>query len=109
MINGQQVGKITELNALISITIDIPEELRAENRVFAIVRVHDGIAEILEDLDNDPDTITVITDRFSTYAIVYRDAASAGDEDKNQATGAVPVIAPFIAAAAGVIISRKRK
>ena len=109
MIDGQQVGKITELNAPISIIIDVPEELIAENRVFAIVRVHDGIAEILEDQDNDPDTITVITDRFSTYAIVYRDAANAGDEDKNQATGVVLVIAPFIAAAAGVIISKKRQ
>ena len=109
VIDGQQVGRITELNTPISIIIDVPEELIAENRVFAIVRVHDGIAEILEDQDNDPDTITVITDRFSTYAIVYRDAANAGDEDKNQATGVLLVIAPFIAAAAGVIISKKRK
>ena len=107
VIDGQQVGKITELNAPISIIIDIPEELKAENRVFAVVRVHGGVAEILEDQDTNPNTITIITDRFSTYAIVYQDNANAAD--KNQATGVVLVIAPFIAAAAGVIISKKRR
>ena len=107
LINGQQVGKITQLNAPISVTIEIPQELTAANRTFAIVRVHDGAAEILVDQDTDPNTITIITDRFSTYAIVYQDNTNAAD--KNQATGVVLVIAPFIAAAAGVIISKKRK
>ena len=107
LINGQPVGKITRLNTPISVTIEIPQELRAANRMFAVVRVHDGAAEILVDQDADPNTITILTDRFSTYAIVYQDNANTAD--KNQATGVVLVIAPFIAAAAGVVISKRRK
>lgn len=34
------------------------------------------LAEILEDLDDDPDTITIATDRFSAYAIVYKEEAA---------------------------------
>ena len=106
LINGEQVGKITELNTPISVTIEVPETLRGENRAYAIVRVHEGAAEILEDQDSNPDTITILTDRFSTYAIVYKDKDA---DDKNQATGAVLLITPFIAAAAGVIVFKKRK
>ena len=107
LINGQQVGKITELGTPISVTIEVPETLRGENRAYAIVRVHDGAAEILEDQDNDQNTITILTDRFSTYAIVYHDTENTDDNNLN--TGVVLLIAPFIAAAAGVIVSRKRK
>lgn len=42
-----------------------------------MVRVHDGKAELLTDLDNEADTITIETDRFSTYAIVWQDVADA--------------------------------
>lgn len=107
LINGELSDRITELKTPISITIEIPEELRGENRAFAIVRVHDGKAEILEDQDNDPNTITILTDKFSTYAIVYQDNAGTGEDNPN--TGAVLVVAPFIAAAAGAILSKKRK
>ena len=37
------------------------------------MRVHDGEATLLPDLDNQEDTITIDTARFSTYVIVYRD------------------------------------
>ena len=107
LINGELSGRITRLNTPISITIEIPDGLRGENRAFAIVRVHDGKAEILEDQDNDPNTITILTDKFSTYAIVYQDNAGTADDNPN--TGAVLIAAPFIAAAAAVILSKKRK
>ena len=73
LINGQPTGKNTKINTPISVTIEVPEELRSVNRVFTVVRIHDGEAEILEDTDNDPDTITILTDKFSTYSIAYRD------------------------------------
>ena len=107
LINGQQVGKITELGMPISVAIEVPEALRGADRAFAIVRVHDGVADILKDQDNDPNTITILTDRFSTYAIVYQDIENTGDNNLN--TGVVLAIAPFISAIAGVIVSKKRK
>ena len=107
LINGQQVGKITELTSPINVTVEIPEVLQSANREFVIVRVHNGTAEILEDVDSDPDTITIVTDKFSTYSIAYRDA-----DKSNPYTGAaVPVSATVVACAviAAAFTVRKRK
>ena len=106
LINGQRVGKITEINSPIRVTIEIPEELRSANRAFAIVRVHDGAAEILEDVDSDPDTITIVTDKFSTYSIAYQDT------DANPNTGTTtPIAITGLACAvivAAVAVKRKK-
>ena len=59
----------------IQITIDIPEDMFSEKREYVIIREHDGTMDILEDIDNDPRTITFETDRFSTYVIGYSDDA----------------------------------
>lgn len=57
----------------IPVTIEVPEDLQVDGREFVIVRVHDGVPEILEDLvPDDGARITFETDRFSTYAIAYR-------------------------------------
>lgn len=69
-----QPEQLTELSHKIRVTVMIPEALRKANRTFWIVRVHDGQAVLLEDLDQNPDTIQFETDQFSTYAIVYMDA-----------------------------------
>ena len=106
LINGQQVGKIAELNTPIRVTIEIPEELRSAHRAFAIVRVHNGAAEILEDVDDDPDTITIVTDKFSTYSIAYQDT-----EESNPNTGTTPIAITGLACAviAAAVTVRKRR
>ena len=38
-----------------------------------MVRLHDGTAEVLKDLDEEAGTITFETDRFSYYILVYKD------------------------------------
>ena len=69
---GESDWKIfTELNEEVLITLDIPEELRKKDVIYYIVRNHDGEYTLLEDLDEEINTITFKTDRFSTYAIVY--------------------------------------
>lgn len=73
---------IRETNKKIIVTIAVPDRLKNTDansaRVFAVVRVHNGAAEVLTDLDNSDDTITIATDRFSSYAIVYNDTADSG-------------------------------
>lgn len=66
---------VKELFQTIRLIIDVPEELQKTGRIFKIVRVHNGVAEILEDLDDNPGTITFETKLFSTYAIAYTDTA----------------------------------
>ncbi|TCL56941.1 carbohydrate binding protein [Kineothrix alysoides] len=69
-----QPEQLTELSDKIRVVVTIPEALRKADRTFWIVRVHNGQAVLLEDLDQNPDTIQFETDRFSTYAIVYMDS-----------------------------------
>lgn len=103
-VNGEETGKIPEINSPISVTIEVPEELRSSNRDFVIIRIFNGKAEILEDIDNDPDTITIMTDKFCTYAIAYLDT-----NPSNPDTGApITVIAlAVMISAAAVTIRRK--
>ena len=107
LVDGQQV-KITESSSPVSVTVKIPEALRIKNRIFAVVRVHNGKADILNDRDSDPNTVTVLSDRFSTYALIYRDSAST-DEDRSPNTGIVPLVPPLAAATITVVVSRRRK
>lgn len=76
---NEREQKITRLNTPLTITIDIPEDLlpkNGEERKFSIIRIHDGVATILEDLDDVLNTITIQTDCFSTHAIVYTDKST---------------------------------
>ena len=57
--------------------------MRSDDRTFSVIRLHNGVAEILPDLDDDPNTITIETDRFSTYAIVYQESAKSPDTGNN--------------------------
>lgn len=75
---GTDRTKISHTNGTIRIVLTIPDSLRntdsGTTRSYAVVRVHDGAAELLPDLDGAADTITIETDMFSTYALVYKDA-----------------------------------
>lgn len=69
---------IPTLPEALHVVINVPEELRADNREFYILRLHtkeDGSMEYAElpDEDYNPDTISFSTDRFSPYAIAYID------------------------------------
>lgn len=82
LIGGNRTD-ITETESKIAITIAVPD--KPENtggkaeRTFAVIRLHNAQTELLPDLDCSDDTITIETDCFSTYAIVYKDAANAGN------------------------------
>lgn len=81
-------GAATPLAALpapLRLTIAVPEEFLAggEPLEFAVVRVHeasDGALEaaLLPDRDDDPATVTIETDAFSTYSLVYAADGSGG-------------------------------
>ena len=78
--NEDEDGKtsITEFSDAISFTIDIPEEIRNEGRVFTLVASHelaDGTFETFElvDTDDDDATFTASTTKLCTMALVYAD------------------------------------
>lgn len=75
-IDGIMSGNINQLDKEMTITIDVPKAFLADNRKFSIIRLHDGIAEELPDLDDNPNTVTFTTGKFSLYTLIYED----GDE-----------------------------
>ncbi|MDD4326934.1 MAG: InlB B-repeat-containing protein [Eubacteriales bacterium] len=74
--NGNEtVTAIDELAHPIRFVIAIPEEYLETGRSFMVIRLHDGVAEVLEDTDDDPATVTIESDCFSVYTLAYKDAA----------------------------------
>lgn len=58
----------------VTISLIIPEILRSENREFKMICVSQyGIPYIFEDQDKDANTITISTDKFYAYALIYKD------------------------------------
>ncbi len=91
---GADRTKISHTSGKIKIVLEVPDSLKNtdsnKTRGYAVVRVHEGVAEILPDMDSDAATITIETDLFSTYAIVYKDSAIGGSGDNtegNDSTG----------------------
>lgn len=84
-VNGKQqdgVALRTTKNAL-TISVAVPDALintnSAVNRTYCIVRRHDGTISVLDAaFDAAGKTLTFKTDRFSDYAIAYKDTAVPG-------------------------------
>lgn len=93
---GDSRNIITETNGKLTVTIDVPDSLKntdaVKTRTFAVIRVHNGKAELLPDLDSNADTITIKTDRFSTYAVVYKDTAGGKGDGAQSESGKPGVV-----------------
>ena len=73
----------------VTLTITIPEDLRnmdtGRTRSYQMVRVHNGAAEVLDtEYHAEKGTLTFASDKFSIYAIAYKDAdVNTGNSDNN--------------------------
>ncbi len=79
--DNEAIGTIDELDKEITFTVAVPDALKAEGRIFFIIRLHNGTAERLDTVMNDDGTLSFSTDKFSTYALGYTDTASTTDPD----------------------------
>ncbi len=82
---GADRTKISHTSGKIRIVLTIPDSLintdSGTARSYAVIRVHNGVADLLADMDNDEATVTIETDLFSTYALVYKDKANTGGQN----------------------------
>lgn len=69
---GGEWNYIHSTSEPVKIIIDVPEELQNLSADFYIVRSHEGECTMLTDMDDAAETITIETERFSTYAIAYQ-------------------------------------
>lgn len=107
---------ITNTEVPAQIVLNVPRELRSAERQFCIIRSHketDGSLSVdfLRDEDDNPDTITFSTGKFSSYAIGY-----AGGEESNVSKTLVIVglmtilvVAVVLTIAIGLILWNRRK
>ena len=111
---------------MVTVVVSIPEGLRAPNREYAIVRVHDGKAELLRDEDSAAETLTFRTNVFSSYTIVYREGTASSTPPTATAQPVSPSAPPaapatgddaplalygtmFMLCAAGLVLMRVKK
>ena len=79
-VGSNDATKVTETNGKVKASIVIPESLWKSGRIFEIIRVHDGVATaIAGTYDENTHVFTFETDKFSTYALAYKDPASSSD------------------------------
>lgn len=133
---NQLIGKAA---VPVNITIGIPTSLLSSSREFGMIRLNsDSTTTLLRDLDADSKTITIATDQFSEFALVYAEkgsfdlyeaslaantqnqgaaaqaaATAANDElddvPKTGETSPIPyAIAVIVVAAAGIVLINKR-
>ena len=69
--SGGTTTVIDNTAAELEVVVPIPEKFRKEGRKFFVIRNHNGEIDVLDDIGNDPNTVTFRTDRFSEYAIAY--------------------------------------
>ena len=67
-------------NKPVEIILDVPGELAELTADFYIMRAHEGEYLLMEDLDETRETITIQTEAFSTYAILYQMQEDAGEK-----------------------------
>lgn len=89
---------VTETNGKVKISLQIPRELINSNsdvtRHYYVIRVHGTDVTVLDCAKVDSQTISFETDKFSTYALAYKDIvnSSSGSSSGSSTTTLKPVV-----------------
>ena len=84
-LEGEEAVRMHQLEAPLQFTLQIPDNLKALSgiqRTFALYHLTEKGIEVLEDLDDDPNTVTAEVQALSTFAIIYKDIRQQ-ETDKN--------------------------
>ncbi len=66
-------GTTYSMDKEVEFTIKIPSAIYKENREYKMICVtEDGQPTVYNDSDSDPETITIKTDKFYAYALIYK-------------------------------------
>ena len=117
--NNNKLGSIPELTKDIELVIVLPEKYintdKNVNRIYYVIREHDGKVEILKDVEISDDGKSIIfkSNKFSTYALAYEDKVIV-DEAKEELppkTGDINLeilIVTILISVAGVVMTSKK-
>ncbi len=87
---------VTSTKEPIEVIIGVPEELQEDGREFYIIRSHEGEYTLLNDMDNDPDTVTISTNLFSAYAIAFKQTDTDNAHGGNAKCGLCHICPTFL-------------
>ena len=109
------LGQTTELNAAVTLSFTAPGSLAAQGRTFYVIRVHEGAAAVISS-GTQSMTVTAQSDKFSTYAIAYKDPQkTSGSSSTSVRTGdsnnilLYVMLMAFSATAIGAVSVYKKK
>ena len=95
---GEELGTYNELTESLTFTITIPASMETKGRTFVVIRVHNGEVAVLDTVMNADGTLSFETDRFSTYALAYKEDVVAEEVETEVAdTEIVDEAAPLAA------------
>ena len=102
--------QITETEAF-DIVIDIPQQYRGLGSKYYIMRAHEGKSTLLDDRDNNEDTVTISTGQFSTYALIYDEIIAAEETVYEEDACVMHLIILILAimGVAGIIVFQKNR
>lgn len=64
---------VHNLNGVVKLGFKIPSNLQKSDRIYKIVRIHEGVATVLNAEVDSNYNLTFETDKFSSYALIYED------------------------------------
>ncbi len=85
---GGEWIKISEIDGTINLILDVTKDLKEKGDKFWMLHIHDDKSSLIEDSDDDPDTMTFGVDGFSTFVLLY------SEKESGEAAAAQPVSAP---------------
>lgn len=107
LINNTDIIDVTETKKPITLKLTIPTNLINKDsnyrRVYEIIRVHEGTAEVLPTTyDQKTNSLTFETDKFSVYAIAYQDIK---EENPNTGDKIILYLVASIVSITGLAVS----
>ncbi len=108
---GDNKSAVTNTTSPLTVTVALPDSLvsKTNERTYYVVRIHNGVATAIKaDYNKANQTISFATDKFSTYAVLYKDGAALPEEPINPGeggnTGDATPVAGYAALAFGSVI-----
>lgn len=74
---------VSNTNKPVELVVTVPKSMRGLSDNYYLLRLHDGQTTLFSDNDDDPNTITVSTGKFSIYVVMY-DSEAAAEIEKTE-------------------------
>ena len=74
--------KVSNTKGPVKIVVKVPSDIQKKAAKCFMMRIHDEEVTVLEDTDEDPETLTVESDEFSTYVMLYQEKEKQAKEEK---------------------------